>query len=128
IKLAKRLGLGPHDVVMTVATDSADLYDGERADRLAGLDGSFDEAAARRAFGEHLLDVTDDHVLMLSDTDRDRIFNLGYFTWVEQQDVSLSEFEQRRDQQFWRGLRELLPVWDDMIIEFNGRTGVLSAR
>ena len=33
--------------------------------------------------------------------DRDRIFNLGYFTWVEQQGVPLDEFEARRDQAFW---------------------------
>jgi hypothetical protein len=47
---------------------------------------------------------------------------------VEQQGVSLAEFEARRDQRFWRELRELLPVWDDMIVEFNGRTGVLATR
>ena len=29
-------------------------------------------------------------------TDRNRIFNLGYFTWVEQQGVSLDDFEARR--------------------------------
>ena len=47
--------------------------------------------------------------------DRDRVFNLGYYTWVEQQGVSLAEFEARRHQSFWRGLRGLLPVWDEMI-------------
>jgi cysteine synthase A len=32
----------------------------------------------------------------------------------------------RRDQAFWIGLRELVPAWDAMIEEFNGRTGVLA--
>ena len=59
--------------------------------------------------------------------DRDRIFNLGYFTWVEQQGVSLSDFVSRRDKQFWTDLRDLLPAWDTMIEEFNQRTGLAAA-
>jgi len=39
---------------------------------------------------------------------------------VEQQGVSLEEFEVRRDQSFWRGLLDLVPVWDDLITELNG--------
>ncbi|HLY81651.1 MAG TPA: pyridoxal-phosphate dependent enzyme [Acidimicrobiales bacterium] len=129
IKLAKHLRLGPADVVLTVATDSADLYAGERQANIARFGGDrFDRAAAARLVGEHLLGVADDHVMDLTDAERNRIFNLGYFTWVEQQDVSLADFETRRDQGFWRGLRELLGVWDGMIAEFNGRTGVLAAR
>jgi hypothetical protein len=68
--------------------------------------------------------VTDDHLLMLSDVDRNRIFNLGYFTWVEQRGVSLADFEARRDQAFWQDQRTDLARWDEMITEFNGRTGV----
>ena len=30
VKLAKHLDLGPHDVVVTVATDGAELYESER--------------------------------------------------------------------------------------------------
>ena len=120
IKLAKRLDLGPDDVVLTVATDSAALYDAERTAR-AGSWGAWDPAAV---FHEHLRGITDDHLLELSEVDRNRIFNLGYFTWVEQRGVSLDDFEARRDQAFWRGLRDLLPLWDSMIEEFNARTGV----
>ena len=129
IKLAKRLDLGPDDVVLTVATDSAELYAAERAANAARFssDGALDETVAARLFGEYLLGAVDDHLLELTDDDRNRIFNLGYFTWVEQQGVGLPEFEVRRGQDFWRGLRELLPVWDEMIDEFNGRTGVVAA-
>jgi cysteine synthase A len=129
IKLAKRLDLGPDDLVVTVATDSAELYAAERSANVARFAGSgLDEATAARLFGEHLLGVTDDHLLELTDDDRNRIFNLGYFTWVEQQGIDLADFEVRRGQAFWRGLRDLLPVWDEMIVEFNGRTGVLAGR
>lgn len=51
--------------------------------------------------------------------DRERIFNLGYYTWDEQQGVSLADFDPRRDQSFWDGLMNLVPVWDQMIDRFN---------
>jgi hypothetical protein len=60
----------------------------------------------------------------LSRVDRERIFNLGYFTWVEQQGISLEDFTARKHQRFWQGLRELIPAWDRGIEEFNRRTGV----
>ena len=50
---------------------------------------------------------------------RNRIFNLGYFTWVEQQGTPIELFEARRDQSFWIGLRRYLGVWDAMIDDFN---------
>jgi len=128
IKLARRLDLGPDDVVMTVATDSAELYAAERSARVAKLPGGvLDEVTAARLFGEYLLGAADEHLLELTEVDRNRIFNLGYFTWVEQQGVDLPTFEQRRHQDFWRDLRSLLPVWDEMIGEFNDRTGVLAS-
>ena len=36
--------------------------------------------------------------------DRKRIFNLGYFTWVEQQGVPIEDFDRRKDRGFWRNL------------------------
>ncbi len=53
--------------------------------------------------------------------DRTRIFNLGYYTWVEQQGTPLELFERRRSQSFWRELRRYVAVWDEMITEFNAR-------
>jgi cysteine synthase len=126
IKTAKHLDLGPDDVVVTVATDGAELYHSERDLALARYfpDG-FDEVEAAEVFGEHLLGAATDHVLELGEVERRRIFNLGYFTWVEQQGVSLEDFEVRRDQAFWGGLRERLPAWDALIEDVNARTGVL---
>ena len=54
------------------------------------------------------------------------LFRSGYYTWVEQQGTSIEEFEVRRDQSFWRGLLDLVPVWDDLITELNGRSGALA--
>ena len=125
IKTAKKLGLGADDVIVTVATDGAALYPSERAKVLArDFGGAFDARRAETVFAEHLLGAGTEHVLRLTPTDQSRIFNLGYFTWVEQQGVSLADFTVRRDQAFWRGLRELLPAWDERIAEFNSRTGL----
>jgi hypothetical protein len=128
IKVAKHYDLGPDDVVLTVATDGAAMYSSERTlalDRYFA-DG-FDEVAAAEVYGEHLLGAATDHLLELTRRDRERIFNLGYYTWVEQQGVSLEDFEARREQAFWSGLLEAVPVWDDLVDEINARTGVLEA-
>ena len=125
IKTAQYLDLGADDAILTVATDGAALYASEREKAVeTSFGGRFDAAAAGETFARHLLGAGTDHVLELSHVDRTRIFNLGYFTWVEQQGLPLADFTVRRDQAFWRGLRDLLPVWDEMITEFNRRTGV----
>ena len=51
--------------------------------------------------------------------DRERIFNLGYYTWVEQQGTSLADFDRRRDPGFWDGLMESVTAWDGMIDDLN---------
>ncbi len=124
IKTAKHLGLGAADVIVTVATDGAAMYATERDKVLARefADG-FDEVAAAETFGRSLLGAGTDNLLELSQRERERVFNLGYYTWVEQQGVSLEDFEARRSQSFWRGLRELIPAWDAMIEDFNARSG-----
>ncbi len=126
IKFAKYEGLGPDDVVATVATDGASMYDSERQLALARqFPDGFDDVAAGETFGQHLAAVTTDNMLELTRAERERIFNLGYFTWVEQQGVTVEEFRERHEQSFWEGLRPIVAVWDEMIQDFNTRTGVL---
>ena len=128
IKTAKYYELGPDDVIVTVATDGAAMYQSERDLALAKYFASeFDEVAAGEVFGEHLLGATTDHLLELTREDRERIFNLGYYTWVEQQGVSIDEFQVRRDPGFWTDMRTIVTDWDRMIEEFNARTGALEA-
>jgi cysteine synthase A len=125
IKTAKRLGLGASDAIVTVATDGAAMYATEVDKAIAKrFGGSFDRAAAEHALDTHLTGATNEHTQVLTPIDRDRIFNLGYFTWVEQQGVPLPEFERRRDQAFWRGLRAAVPVWDELIRGFNADVGL----
>ena len=128
IKVSKLRGLSRDDVVVTVATDGSALYDSERARTLRrDFGGALDETSARRLYVEHLQAVDTDHMLDCTDQDRRRIFNLGYYTWVEQQGVSLDDFDARRSQSFWRSIRSFVPAWDDAIGEFNARTGVAAS-
>ncbi len=126
VKTARVLDLGPDQAVVTVATDGAAMYQSELDAKILPRDfpAGFDAVAAAETFGRHVLGAGEDHTLELSRTDRDRIFNLGYYTWVEQQGVSIEDFEARRDQSWWRDLRRSIPEWDAAIEEFNAKTGV----
>ena len=124
IKYAKYMNLGADDVVLTVATDGAAMYRSEiETAEVSHFAGKFSEIEAAEAFGQHLLGAGIDHVGELTRFDRERIFNLGYYTWVEQQGTSLEDFDRRREQGFWDGLMDLVPVWDGMIDDMNVAIG-----
>jgi hypothetical protein len=122
IKTARLLDLGPDDAIVTVATDGGAMYGSERAALLAErYPHRFGDLDAAEVYGRHLADVDTDHMIECTARDRTRIFNLGYYTWVEQQGTPLELFERRRSQTFWHDLRRYLAVWDEMITEFNAR-------
>ncbi|GAB79179.1 Cysteine synthase [Austwickia chelonae] len=122
ISCAKVLNLGADDVLVTVATDGGQMYPSERA-KITERDfaGAFTAQHAAEVWGEHLATVPTDATLEMTEFDKDRIFNLGYYTWVEQQGTPFELFESRRDQKFWDDLHTYLPVWDRMIQEFNAK-------
>jgi cysteine synthase len=126
VKTAKYYDLGPDDVIVTVATDGAAMYGTERElARAKYFPDGFDEVSAGEAFGQYLLGAGTDDLAELTRPDRERIFNLGYYTWVEQQGVSIEDFQARRDPAFWTELRKVVTGWDELIGEFNARAGVL---
>ena len=126
IKLAKHLDLGPDDVLLTVATDDAALYRSEleRYLKRRHNTGELSAEGAAEICGTYLIGAGTEHVLEASARERERMFNLGYFTWVEQQGVAVGDFDRRRNQAFWRGLHDLVPVWDEMITAFNRDAGL----
>jgi cysteine synthase len=128
IKLAKYHNLGEQDVILTVATDGADLYNSELDAYLrTNYPDGFGEMDAAHLTAQYLDAAGTGHMLDATEQDRVRIFNLGYYTWVEQRGVSLADFEKRRHQSFWRGLHELVPVWDEMIQSVNKDTGIAAS-
>ncbi len=120
IKTAKLLKLTKDDAIVTVATDGAALYSTE-AQKITTRDFpyGFDEVSAGETFGRFMLGQGTGDLLELGRLERERIFNLGYFTWVEQQGYSLAEFDARKSQGYWRDLRAQVPAWDAMIGAFN---------
>ena len=124
IKIAKYHDYGSGDVIVTVATDGQELYISEM-DKFVRRDhdGEFDASAAAAAHARFLEGADTSHVLELGEVGRRRIFNLGYYTWVEQQGIEFEQFEARRQQTFWHDLHPMLERWDSMIDEFNARTG-----
>ena len=119
IKLAKYMNLSSDDAILTVATDGADLYSTELEKIKKDFVGSFDTTACAELYGQYFQGATTDHMLELSQRDKERIFNLGYYTWVEQQGINLSHFEARRYQGFWdQHLQNMLDL-DEEIDKFN---------
>ncbi len=125
IKTARHYNLGSDDVILSVATSGAAMYSSEIEKTLARhFSKGFDAISAAEVWGRSLAATTTDHMLEMTHTNRERVFNLGYYTWVEQQGVSLEEFSVRKNQSFWEGLQDLVPAWDAMITKFNAETGV----
>jgi hypothetical protein len=119
IKLAKYMNLSSDDAILTVATDGADLYSTELEKIKKDFVGSYDTTACAEIYGQYFQSITTDHMLELSQRDKERIFNLGYYTWVEQQGIDLSHFEARRNQAFWdQHLQNMLDL-DEEIDRFN---------
>ena len=124
IKFAKWYELTGDDVVLTVLTDSMELYE-SRVTELRDEEGEFTALDAAAAYHRHLLGTTVDWVEELDHYGRKRIHNLKYFTWVEQQGKTYEEIQaQWHDPDYWTSIQALVPEIDRLITEFNGATGL----
>ena len=119
IKLAKYMNLGKDEAIITVATDGADLYLSELEKTKKEFKGIYDESACAEIFGQYVKGVTTDNTLELNQREKERIFNLGYYTWVEQQGIDIEEFEKRRNQNFWNEHFQNMLSLDNRVKEFN---------
>lgn len=120
IKTAKYYELTENDVIATVATDPAFMYTTEMPkQKKKYFNGKYNKLDAAETFGQHLKGISVDHYLELTKIDKEKIFNLGYYTWVEQQGVELKDFIARKNQEFWKDLRKYIPIWDNLIKKFN---------
>jgi cysteine synthase len=122
IKLAKYLEMDENDVIVTVATDSMDLYR-SRMHELAVARGAYSGHQAIRDL-ELLASLGIDHVKELGYYDRKAIHHLKYFTWVEQQGKSIDELNNQwsKHDDYWTETFNQTPAIDRLIQEFNERT------
>jgi hypothetical protein len=119
IKTAKYFELGPRDVVMTVWTDSVELYR-SRLDELRNEHGSYSPLQAAADLAGPLLHQGIDYFKELGYHDRKAIHNLKYYTWVEQQGKSVEELAAQWDPEYWRALFEdEVEEFDRLITAFN---------
>jgi cysteine synthase A len=118
VKLAHYYELGPEDIVLTVLTDSMELYQSRIAELSAA--GEYTTHQAARDY-EAVLGTTTDSMLELRYPDRRRIHNLKYYTWIEQQGRELDELNRQwyDAERYWNhdGIADKL---DELITAFNG--------
>lgn len=121
IKFAKWYDLGPNDLVLTVLTDSMEMYT-SRLRELSEQRGDFVELDAASVYHKHLMGTTTDYMNELAYPDRKRIHNLKYYTWVEQQGKSYEQIqEQWYDPNYWANIPDSREELDSLIDEFNAR-------
>jgi cysteine synthase len=124
IKFAKYYEMGGNDIVLTVLTDSMELY-GSRLKEMHAEFGDYQEIHAAADFARYLKGVTTDNMIELSYVDRRRIHNLKYFTWVEQQGKTYEEImAQWYDDDYWTSVQTQVGDIDSLITEYNAKVGL----
>jgi cysteine synthase A len=125
IKLAKYYEMGERDIILSIATDSMDLYQ-SRISEMRKEKGGYTKAQAALDFEVGLSHVTIDHMLEMTYWDKKRIHNLKYFTWVEQLGKEVEELDRQwHDDSYWEEKYRSYKDWDKLIREFNAKTGIL---
>jgi cysteine synthase len=124
IKFAKYYELTSNDVVVTVGTDSMEMY-GSRLVELNDERGEYSNVDAAATMARHLYGAGIDHVQELSYYDKKRVHNLKYYTWVEQQGKTYDEIQaQWYDPDYWTSIQTLVDPIDELIGQFNERVGL----
>jgi hypothetical protein len=124
IKMAKYYEFNENDTVFTVGTDSMEMY-GSRLVEERQKHGNYSTQSAAVDFEAKLMGLDSEGVMELSYYDKKRMHNLKYFTWIEQQGKTVEELdEQWYDDSYWSKSFNQQEMWDDMITEFNEKTGL----
>ena len=128
IKMAKYYELTENDVVGTVLTDSAAMYQ-SRVDELNQQHGAYNAHEAAMDHARHMLDLKTDSMLELTYTERKRVHNLKYYTWVEQQGMTVEDLNAQwyDTKGTWDAVHAQAKELDELINEFNEATGLLKA-
>ncbi|OJX46155.1 MAG: pyridoxal-5-phosphate-dependent protein subunit beta [Chloroflexi bacterium 44-23] len=125
IKFAKYYELTENDVVLSVLTDSIELY-GTRLEEYREEMGEYTGYDAVEAYTRDILGETTDNMQELTYVDKKRIHNLKYYTWVEQQGKTYDEImDQWYDDTYWSGFQQQVDEFDKLINEFNEEVGLI---
>lgn len=125
IKMAKWYEWGVGDVVVTVLTDSMELY-GSRLTELNMARGPYAARDAAVSYHQYLMGCSTDSVEELTYPARKRVHNLKYYTWVEQQGKTYEEIQaQWYQKDYWHAAHSQADAIDALIEEFNAKVGLL---
>ncbi|HEX2696875.1 MAG TPA: pyridoxal-phosphate dependent enzyme [Anaerolineales bacterium] len=125
IKTAKYYEMTENDVMLTVLTDSMELYR-SRLHEMRQEFGEYTESNAAADFARYLHGQSTDNMLELRYNDRRRVHNLKYYTWVEQQGKTYNEIQDMWYQpNYWTDVQKQADQIDELIIEFNKEVGLI---
>ena len=126
IKISKYFNFKENDIVITVATDSMELYK-SRVVELQEERGAYSLIQAGRDYEKSLISQNTEWMLELSYYDKRRIHNLKYFTWVEQRGKRVDELEEQwNNENYFKEKFNSYKICDDLIREFNERVGLIN--
>ena len=126
IKFAKYYELTGRDVVATILTDSVEMYR-SRLEEMRDERGAYTPKNAAVDYAANLKAVKTDNLLEFTYTERKRVHNLKYYTWVEQQGRQSGELDDQwyhQDKTFEAVQRQTEQV-DALIDDFNDQVGLL---
>ena len=128
IKMAKFYELTEDDVVVTVLTDSAVMYK-SRVEELNEMYGAYSAQAAELDHNLHILNLKTDNMMELTYPERKRVHNLKYYTWVEQQGMTVEDLNAQwyDTKNTWDAVHAQAKELDELINAFNDEVGLLKA-
>ena len=126
IKYAKYNELTERDYVVSIATDSMQLY-GSRLEELTQERGAYTDALAQRDI-QLLNSVTIDNMKELNYYDKKALHNLKYYTWIEQQGKDVEELNAQwyDHDAYWQETFAQVEQMDALITRFNEEVGLNS--
>ncbi len=120
IKAAKYWELNENDVILTIFTDSVEMYR-SRLEEQTAQHGAFTAVSAAQAQVGSLERQAVDNFKELTFPEKKAIHNLKYYTWVEQQGKTYEEICAQWQPEYWTQLfTEEAQAFDKLIEQFNG--------
>jgi cysteine synthase len=119
IKAAKYYEFKEDDVLVTILTDSMDMYE-SRLEELNEQHGEFTALEAYRTYHQYLHGINTEYMKELNYRERKAVHNLKYYTWVEQQGKTYEEIcAQWENEEYWESIPKKIEALDKLIDEFN---------
>ncbi len=126
IKFARYYELTKKDIILTVLTDSMELYQ-SRLEQMRKENKNYSKMDAAIAHQQLLKGISTDYMEELDYISKKRIHNLKYYTWIEQQGKDLEELNNQwyDDENYWRDIHQQASQIDHLVNSFNHKTGLI---